>query len=550
MSVFASPVTGSDPWAQAANNAFSYLAQGFSGPTQDERRLTDATVALRKAQADQARANSEKLAAESLGLTARNDAVAGIPGLFNRALLAEQGIGSQAVGPTPMVSMPGDGAYAPPAIPTPPPGVTLEQFRPELMGSATAIAYDKPGDIGAAFRGLAGNLPGVRPEDMTTMMMAAGDPYANTMPGFREGEANDLAERRLIEAGDMDVARLGNEHALSMRRQFPTKDDLLVAALQGGEGATPLADMDIFGRTALGAQPSLTQSQGQFAQDNIGGISDLSPAEQAFISAQPSTSSATPRNWINQATGASGITLDGVTDSATGLPIPPESMVYTGELSGTADDLGITNKTKASLEGDVLAAADYDATTEVVKSAAQDPTVFGIVGNVRRSVQNVVGQLRAVGQWTDSVNIDNVTSEMAETARAEGRDVDAAALTLMQSLYDPNLDEITKLSTLLAYKAASALAGQTGRGLSDKDFLVFKDMIGDPTGWFTTQESFLTGIEKLQSLQRSMVDRRRALLKMPPIDWGAAPPPAGAETGGGTRKVTRDENGKLILGGN
>ena len=68
------------------------------------------------------------------------------------------------------------------------------------------------------------------------------------------------------------------------------------------------------------------------------------------------------------------------------------------------------------------------------------------------------------------------------------------------------------MATLAAYQAAAALARQEGKGLSDKDFKLFRGIVGDPKAWLSTQEAFLAGTRRLRNVaKRMMVNRLRIL---------------------------------------
>lgn len=478
MSQFASPFTGNDPWAQAASNAFQSLATGFSGQSQDERRLADATIALRKAQADRARAESEKAAAETLGLTGRNDAVSGLPGLFNRMMLAEQGIGSEAVGPTPMAAMPVDGAaYAPPAIPTPPPGATANQFRPELMGTASALAYDKPGDLGAVFRALYANSPGVSPADLTTVMMGAGSKYADTMPGFETAEANDLIERAMIEQGDLNEI-----------------------------GATPL---------------TLSQTQGKLLGENFDVLEALNPYQQqavdSYIAPHNVADGATaidpkgntvfenekdfapgsgPKHQAVQYLMDDGSTVSGsFADNggyadANGNPMDMtnvQSVTRIGQPTGSNADLGLTTSTQGNVQDRIINLSVYkDMSNQYRKTLQESPSAAGTRGNIVRLADGLLGQVSDLAP--DSAVAQGLDSVMQKLAgmKEDGTEQDAYAATT--------------IANLLPYIAAGAIVGQSGRGLSDEDRRTVARAVGSPEQWTATPKKLISRLDTLDAL--------------------------------------------------
>jgi hypothetical protein len=85
------------------------------------------------------------------------------------------------------------------------------------------------------------------------------------------------------------------------------------------------------------------------------------------------------------------------------------------------------------------------------------------------------------------------------------------------------LPEVEKMATLAAYAAASALANQEGRGLSDKDFENFRRVLGNPTEWTSTQDKFLAGLDMLQRQVDYRIGATRRRLGQPEQAPDAAP---------------------------
>ena len=457
---YRNPVTGNDPFANAARSAFDFMAQGFSGPTQEEQRLLAAKEALALQQGRNYAADAAKTNLEARGLErtygARDD-IADIFGSMYDATGATPG----AMGPY----VPGD--------------VAAGMFQPALTQSAFDLVGENTEDVGDVLRALTAQAPYADDALLDRTMIGAGSDFEDTARGFGMAEANDLAQA-------FGVADRDNVAAMD-RLQWESMNAPTLSQAQ----ASAFADLDPV-LQALTVGPSETEVQGGLLAENFGDLGGLSPEQREVLGANVS---ATPRNWIHEG-GGQGVTLDGVTDAATGQPIPAGARIYTGQLQGTGEETGLTNRTRQNLEQGQIAFRDFTSTMDMLQSIAeQDPSLFGVTGNVRRFGQGVAGQANALSAALGAGEFDNVAAELAEAGVAP-------------RFFDPNLNDIEKIATLAAYQAASALAGQEGRGLSDRDFQVFRGMIGDPSAWLASQQSFLAGLTRIRDLATEMFNNR------------------------------------------
>lgn len=268
----------------------------------------------------------------------------------------------------------------------------------------------------------------------------------------------------------------------------------------------------------LKAQPeTFAQTRGRLLSENFDGLDQLNPMQRQTIGANPTNGGFQPQNYVRP-DGASGTTLDGRTDAATGEPLPQGTQVAPGQA------MELTNSNKTAVQAGLMEAQDFTDTVSVLEEvAAADPTIFGMIGNVRRAGQAGLMQLDQLDQMLGS----NFSDQFLEAEQG------LVGAGVAPDFYDPNLSDIEKLATLTAYKAASAVAAQSGRGLSDKDFQNFRDVIGDPTAWSQNQQSFLSGLQRVKQL----VDMRAKRLGTAAsggslyegaADGGRAAPPAGA----------------------
>src|SRR5690606_13243896 len=102
---------------------------------------------------------------------------------------------------------------------------------------------------------------------------------------------------------------------------------------------------------------------------------DLNPYQRQVLGANPSAPSVTPRNYVT-ADGRSGVTLDGVTDAATGAPLPPGSNVFTGQLQ--TDDASVLRPSVITdLQRGEIALGDFNTTIDTLRDVAgQDESLF------------------------------------------------------------------------------------------------------------------------------------------------------------------------------
>jgi len=94
---------------------------------------------------------------------------------------------------------------------------------------------------------------------------------------------------------------------------------------------------------------------------------------------------------------------------------------------------------------------------------------------------------------------------------------------LMPELFDSDLNSVRTMNAMLLYKAAAAL-GQSGRDASDKDIVMVKGMVGDPSSWFQGPTTYK---DKIGTLMKIIGQQRDDDFKM--LQPGAAlQPRAGA----------------------
>jgi len=242
---------------------------------------------------------------------------------------------------------------------------------------------------------------------------------------------------------------------------------------------------------------------------------DVSPIVRAMIGAN----SGTPRNYLS-ADGTRGITLDGITDSQSGQPIAGGSTVFTGQVqTGTPGDL--TKSTVTALQKDAIGIQRFSTLLDQTRALAQkDPNNFGLPGFVKGKMQDMQALTEGMATGLGYTGANEAAAELRAKITSDPN-LDPA---LFSGIFDPSLPALETASDLLVYSAAEALAGQSGRGISDRDVKIFKDIVGNPRDFLTSQQRYLAKldiIEQIVSGRKKVIDNALGKGKgTPPISTG------------------------------
>jgi hypothetical protein len=143
------------------------------------------------------------------------------------------------------------------------------------------------------------------------------------------------------------------------------------------------------------------------------------------------------------------------------------------------------------------------------------PSGFALAGVGRRAAQNISQQILSAS----GIGLDQLQAEALGLARS-GDSPDQELQERIRSMFDPALSSLGPAAVLLAYEGAEAVAGQTGRALSDNDFKRFLDVIGDPTSAFSTYDGTLARLGVLDAAVLNSVNAERAVADLPIIPRG------------------------------
>ena len=183
------------------------------------------------------------------------------------------------------------------------------------------------------------------------------------------------------------------------------------------------------------------------------------------------------------------------------IRVLPDGTVEYGE-----NGLAPGKSTKNDLEKEQVASAKLRGLLEYNRQLAQkDPTNFGVPGFVKGRVQDISSLTQGVSQTMGYNDVGEAATDVRKQAMQNNIDP-----SLLSGVFDPNLPALETAADLLVFQAASALAGQSGRALSDKDVKYFRNIVGSPTSLFSNQEKYLAKldtIENLLGLNQNVTDR-------------------------------------------
>jgi hypothetical protein len=350
----------------------------------------------------------------------------------------------------------------------------------------------------------AGDFDVARANDLTALSRAMA-PFASAV----QGQGLDSAMQNADLLGPL-ISAFKTPEALSLL-PGATPDNRLAFALAGGNNVTKDSAFSIDDRERMRGADATNAQAAQIAQELakpitagpgaivVPGVGDPRGAQGPITGRTTDVvSKGEMRDRISTGQTRPGDSA-GLLRGGSGISIQPDGQ------GGFAVAIGDVNTPlpKTQLGGQIdqnIALRNFQSTIGLMREASKDPTIFGTVGNARRMVQDVGGQASALSKLFGG-NFEQTYAGAAADMRAQGFD---------PSYFDPNLTLLEKAANLAAYQAASALAGQEGRNVSDKDVKLFRNMVGNPTEWLSTQQSFVAGLDQLdQIVSRMLVSTNR-----------------------------------------
>lgn len=411
-----------------------------------------------------------------------------------------------------------------------------------LSGGLDKIDFDKlalPASIGAVDprKGL-GNLLAVRNANTygykdprtTNALVGVGEDYGTTY----QGTSDKLQNARTIQAMQEATKRKVN-------------DALPVNVLDPETGLPTIRRR----ADAIGMSPAIGKSEmeGALLRRDYDKLPSLPPAQQKVLGAEPTADKIL--NWVDRdpVSGQvrSGRTLDGgKTDAGSGQPLPPSAKVVSPLNAGGANSMIQPPGNLSASNSDKLVLAReanrklVDVASRMHDMASKDPSIVGAAGNIQRGLQDAFDAGTGIATVFGSRE-----AFQKEFANAREKLIGVPGIQNVPGLdLNPNASNIVKLNTLLRYYAASALAGQSGRELSDKDVKQAAELVGDPSSWLQGPTRYLTGLEAVIGEGKRNLSSLDAQLNSNNIrgGQGAQPSPAAAPA----TRIRIDAQGNII----
>lgn len=244
---------------------------------------------------------------------------------------------------------------------------------------------------------------------------------------------------------------------------------------------TVVASQDSYGQTPV---LSDADQKGVMLGDLAASLTD--PEKKQVVGANPPQR--TPYNYTGP--NGQGSTID------PGSVAGPGVTIYGGNVNAsTPGDL--TKSVETGLQNRSVEEQRFGQMLDYAEGigAKSGDSDFGLVGNAKRFAQDSLQQGKGVQQFLGAKpeEIDHRYSEAMQAAQAHGVDP-------KQFTFDPNLDKLGKIGTVLIFNAASIYANQNGRSVSDKDVALMKKFVGDPTQLMSSKAQYLNGLSTMRDL--------------------------------------------------
>lgn len=362
-------------------------------------------------------------------------------------------------------------------------------------------------NLGGYERYGAANTYGATDPRTTNAVVGAGGSYGSTAAGFREGEAG--TDRRAANTLAETV------------RQFDNKP----MTIGSDTGPVIVRQSEAYGKPAVEDLGKVKGNAARVALNSPGGLAAADETTQRFIGAGEKGAQ-TPRNMVSKSTGLNYISNDGITDARTGQALPTDAFIANAQ--GPAESVGLTNGVKGDLQKQDISNERFKNLIGFTRNLAQaSPDNFGVAGRVKGAVQDVNAVAGNMAQGLGYTSLQEAVNNARDKALKNG-----VSPGLLSGVFDPKLPALHTAADLLTFSAAEALAGQSGRNVSDKDVKMFKSIVGDPNEWFGNQEKFLSKLDTLEQIlgMNSEVTSQRLRGTVPAAQAapGAGTPPSAA----------------------
>lgn len=477
-------------------------------------------------------------------------------GAIARDIGLEAFTGAPTTGPT----------YVPPATPSPMNGAPATDggYNPNNAAQAFAEmaavgvqAGMSPQAIANLGRFFTANAYGAENQATVNAVVGAGGNYANTYSGFaldqnqreRAGirtsddrryatdstaeatasrDASASEDRRYATDIASDDRRDATDIASADRRYGTdstastalTKDEnTVIEVIRDGKPVSILKKNMLPGEHAI---ISNTENQALTAQ----GLGMSREEQLAYLNAEP-RADATPSaaKWYHVPDGGTVPSTDGQTNATTGEALPNGSAPVSAV--GSIDELGLSSTNQSAQEAALISGKQFTGLIQRARDVANaaGPAAFGIIGQAR---SKGISARQAFETFSQSLGENSPINSEINTTIAELKNRAEAGDPVAKTFFDfdPNLTALEMYARMLPYEAASAIANQTGRGLSDNDVKRFQQIVGDPTSLWGSQKAFITTLNLLETEVAARMGVSRAVINGEQTPTAATSQPA------------------------
>ncbi len=195
-------------------------------------------------------------------------------------------------------------------------------------------------------------------------------------------------------------------------------------------------------------------------------------------------------------------------------------------MGGDDGSLGLTKANTSIQQKNLQANQELKAMVGHVRGMVQkNPSAIGAVGNIQRGAQT-------------AYDVAGTVRNMFGTPEAYGDQLKKAQLTAMRNglslRFDKDMHNVVNLHSLMLYKTAEALAGQSGRSVTDNDIKKAEKIVGKVDGWFQSPQAYVTSLDQLEMLADDNIGKAGEMLKSgtvnPIMPSGASGAPPAADT--------------------
>jgi hypothetical protein len=330
---------------------------------------------------------------------------------------------------------------------------------PANLARLTLSGYT-PAHLGDSFRQQAASQYGVRDARTDEAIIGAGGAYSSSANAFDSEQARLKAAQEAQQA-EVAAHNRATEQQAKANQQWEVDKWHQEPQEAIGPNGQPLF-MPRAHLTDTGVSPVMSSDEfkgSQFAL-NWNDMDKLAPVQQRALGVEPTVG--TTWNYLMPDNTRFTTTDENFAEGkdAQGRPMPTQGGVRVGGEGGGGAGGALTNAVETDLQSKILASNNFIAQADAMIKLTEDhPESFGIVGAGRSALQGVAQNLSVFQQY--------MSPEMVEASK-----------TFLNRPYDPSLPQVAMMEKSIVYSAASALAGQENRSVSDTDREVWNEAMG------------------------------------------------------------------------